>query len=493
MKARHGFPDNFLWGGATAANQVEGGTNEGGKGLSVADCYSFDSSLPKAHWSDQWKQMTHAQVAEAQNPASKLYFPKRVGNEFYSHYKEDIALFAEMGFKCYRMSIAWTRIFPRGDELTPNEEGLAFYDKVFDELHKYGIEPIVTISHYEMPLCLAVEYGGWPNRKLIDFYVRYADCLFERYKGKVKYWMTFNEINSIMRHPFTCTGVIEEGNTHLMQDEFQSAHHQFVASALATKLCHEKIPGAQMGCMISYQMPIPYSCDPDDVQRCVELQRQTLFFSDVQARGYYPAYAARWFEEMGVEVQMEPGDEAILRENTVDYVSFSYYMSTAASAHPERYATVQGNLLTNGVKNPYLECSQWDWQIDPKSLRTALNQLYDRYQKPLLIAENGLGARDVIEADGTIRDSYRIDYLRSHIEQMKEAIRDGVDLFGFTPWGCIDLVSASTSQMSKRYGFIYVDLDDEGHGTFERKRKRSFDWYKQVIATNGENLADIKG
>jgi 6-phospho-beta-glucosidase len=490
MQARHTFPEGFLWGGATAANQVEGGTHEGGKGLSVADCYSFDASLPKERWSEQWKQMTHAQVAEAQNPASKLYFPKRVGNEFYSHYKEDIALFAEMGFKCYRMSIAWTRIFPRGDELTPNEAGLAFYDNVFDELRKYGIEPIVTISHYEMPLCLAVEYGGWANRKLIDFYVRYADCLFERYKGKVKYWMTFNEINSIMRHPFTCTGVIEEGNTHLMQDEFQSAHHQFVASALATKLCHEKIPGAQMGCMISYQMPIPYSCDPDDVQRCVELQRQTLFFSDVQARGYYPAYAARWFEEMGVDVKMEPGDEAILRENTVDYVSFSYYMSTAASAHPERYATVQGNLLTNGVKNPYLECSQWDWQIDPKSLRTALNQLYDRYQKPLLIAENGLGARDVIEADGTIRDSYRIDYLRSHIEQMKEAICDGVDLFGFTPWGCIDLVSASTSQMSKRYGFIYVDLDDEGHGTFERKRKLSFDWYKQVIASNGENLAD---
>ena len=488
MQARHTFPEGFLWGGATAANQVEGGFNEGGKGLSVADCYSFDSSLPKSRWSEQWHMMTHAQVKAAMDPDSKLYFPKRIGNEFYSHYKEDIKLYAEMGFKCYRMSIAWTRIFPKGDETEPNEAGLRFYDAVFDELLKYGIEPIVTISHYEMPLYLATEYGGWPNRKLVSFFERYARCLFERYKGKVKYWMTFNEINSIVRHPFTSIGVIEEGNDHLLQDEFQSAHHQFVASALATKACHEIIPDAQMGCMISYQMPIPYSCDPDDIQRCVELQRQTLFFSDVQVRGYYPSYAARWFEEMGVKITMEPEDEAILRANPVDYVSFSYYMSTAASAHPERYDKVQGNLLTNGVKNPYLEISDWGWQIDPKDLRVELNQLYDRYQKPLLIAENGLGAVDRIEEDGTIDDTYRIDYLRSHIEQMKEAIKDGVDLFGFTAWGCIDLVSASTSQMSKRYGFIYVDLDDDGNGTLERRKKRSFDWYRKVIETNGEDL-----
>ena len=491
MKARQTFPEGFLWGGATAANQVEGGTSQGGKGLSVADCYSFDSSLPKEHWSDQWKQMTHQQVSKAQDPSSGLYYPKRVGNEFYSHYREDIALFAEMGFKCYLMSIAWSRIFPQGDELEPNEAGLAFYDAVFDELLKYGIQPIVTISHYEMPLHLALAYGGWTNRKLIDFFVRYATCLFQRYKEKVTYWMTFNEINSILRHPFTSIGVIEEGNDHLTQDEFQAAHHQFVASALATKACHAIIPGAKMGCMISYQLPVPYSCDPDDIQRCVELQRQTLFFSDVQARGYYPSYTWRWFEEMGVDVKMEPEDQVILRENTVDYVSFSYYMSTAASAHPERYTTVQGNLLTNGVKNPYLACSEWGWQIDPKGLRIALNQLYDRYQKPLLIAENGLGAVDHIEANGSINDSYRIEYLRSHIQQMKEAIRDGVDLFGFTCWGCIDLVSASTSQMSKRYGLIYVDLDDDGHGTFKRIKKRSFDWYKQVISSNGERMEDL--
>lgn len=490
MKELHtGFPEGFLWGGATAANQIEGGWDQGGKGLSVADCYSFDSSLPKEHWSDQWHMMTHAQVKEAMDPSSGLFFPKRMGVDFYHHFKEDIALFAEMGFKCYRMSIAWTRIFPTGEETEPNEEGLKFYDEVFDELLKYNIEPVVTISHYEMPLHLAVNYNGWTDRRLIEMFVRYAKVLFERYKGKVKYWMTFNEINSIVRHPFTSIGVIEEGNDHLVQDEFQSAHHQFVASAMATKLCHEIIPDAKVGCMISYQLPIPYSCDPEDIQKCVALQRQTLFFSDVQVRGYYPSYTARWFDSMGVSIQMEEGDEAVMRENPVDYVAFSYYMSTAASAHPERYDVVQGNLLTNGVKNPYLATSEWGWQIDPVNLRTTLNQLYDRYQKPLFIAENGLGAVDVIEEDGSINDTYRIDYLRDHIEQMKEAVIDGVDLMGYTEWGCIDLVSASTSQVSKRYGFIYVDVDDNGNGTYERKKKKSFDWYKKVIGSNGSDLS----
>lgn len=488
MQTQKTFPEGFLWGGATAANQVEGGFNKGGKGLSVADCFSFDSSLPKSSWSDQWRMMTHAQVKAAMDPNSNLYFPKRVGNDFYSHYKEDIKLFAEMGLKCYRMSIAWTRIFPKGDEEKPNEAGLQFYDDVFDELLKYGIEPLVTISHYEMPLYLSTEYGGWPNRKLVGFYERYARTLFERYKDKVKYWITFNEMNSLIRHPFTSLGVIEEGNDHLLQDEFQGAHHQFVAGALATKACHEIIPDAKMGSMISYQLPIPYSCDPDDIWRALELQRETLFFSDVQLRGGYPSYTARWFEEMGVNVVMESGDEKLLQENTADYLAFSYYMSTAASAHPELYDRVQGNLLTNGVKNPYLPLTEWGWQVDPKDLRYALNQLYDRYQKPMIIAENGLGALDRIEEDGSINDPYRIDYLRSHIEQMKEAIRDGVDLFGYLTWGPIDIVSASTSQMTKRYGFIYVDLDDDGNGTLERKKKKSFDWYRKVIKTNGEDL-----
>ena len=485
---RDTFPEGFLWGGATAANQVEGGWNEGGKGLSVADCYSFDPTLPKEHWSDQWKRMTVAQVKEAMDPASTKFFPKRHGADFYHHWKEDIELFAEMGFKAYRMSVAWSRIFPRGDEETPNGEGLKFYDQVFDALKEHNIEPIVTISHYELPLVLSVEYGGWVNRKLIDFYVRYANVLFDRYGDRVKYWMTFNEINSNLRHPFTSIGVIEETCEDPEQAVFQASHHQFVASAMVTRDCHAKYPDAKVGCMISYQMATPYSCDPDDIQMCQEEQRKTLFFSDVQANGRYPDYAARMFKERGIEIKMEEGDEEIIAAHPVDYVSFSYYMTMCATAHPECYETTGGNLFHNAAKNPYLKSSDWGWQIDPKDLRVCLNQLNDLYHKPIIIAENGLGALDVIAEEGKIHDDYRIDYLRQHIEQMKEAIKDGVDLIGYTMWGCIDLVSASTSQMSKRYGFIYVDADDMGNGTYARKKKDSFDWYANVIRTNGEEL-----
>lgn len=482
------FPKNFMWGGATAANQVEGAFDVEGKGLSVSDVYTFDSTKPKETWTDQWLMMTHEQVEKAQDPDSKEYYPKRHGTDFYYHYKEDIKLFSEMGFKCYRMSIAWTRIFPNGHETEPNEAGLAFYDKVFDELIKYGIEPIVSLSHYEMPLHLVTHYEGWTDRKVIDFFIRFATTVFNRYKEKVKYWMTFNEINCVKHHPYVSIGIIEENHPNLEQAKYQGAHHQFVASALATKLCHEIIPGSQVGCMISYQLLVPYSCNPDDVQKTVEDQRTSLFFSDVQARGYYPAYTKRLFEEKGVKLNVETGDEEILKMYPVDYVSFSYYMSSAISAHPENLEGAVGNLITGGIKNPYLESSEWGWQIDPKGLRIALNQLYDRYQKPLFIAENGLGAIDTLEDDGTINDDYRIDYLRKHIIQMKEAIKDGVELFGYTSWGCIDIVSASTSQVSKRYGFIYVDQDDDGNGTKKRFKKKSFNWYKNVIKSNGEIL-----
>jgi len=483
------FPKGFLWGGATAANQIEGGSDKGGKGMSVSDVFSFDDSIPKSEWTKQWLNMTRSHVDEAENPDSKAYYPKRNGIDFYDHYKEDIKLFAEMGFKCYRMSIAWTRIFPHGDEQEPNESGLEFYDKVFDELLKYNIEPIVSLSHYEMPLYLVDHYGGWRNRKLVGFFVHYAETVFKRYKNKVKYWMSFNEINSLLLHQYVSAGILEENKDNLEQDRYQSAHHQFLASALATKAVHEIIPGSKMGCMISYQLLLPYSCDPEDVQLTVEKQRNALFFTDVQARGYYPAYTKRLFKEKNVKLDVKQGDEEILKSYPVDYVSFSYYMSSAVSAHPERLDKADGNLITGGIKNPYLESSDWGWQIDPKGLRIALNQLYDRYQKPLFIAENGLGAIDKVSADGQVNDDYRIDYLRQHIEQMKEAIDDGVDLFGYTTWGPIDIVSASTSQMSKRYGFIYVDQDDNGNGTKTRSKKKSFNWYKKVIASNGDNLA----
>lgn len=482
------FPQNFLWGGATAANQLEGGWNKGGKGLSVSDVYTFDSSRPKSEWLNQWVEMTHSQVQEALDPNSKKYYPKRVGNDFYNHYKEDIAMFGEMGFKCYRMSIAWTRIFPRGDEENPNEEGLKFYDNIFDECLKYGIEPMVSLSHYEMPLTLALEYGGWYNRKCVDFYVKFVETCFKRYKDKVKYWLTFNEINCIKHHLFVSAGIIEEGLENIEQKRWQSAHHQFVASAIATKRCHEIIPDSKVGCMVSYQLLVPYSCNPDDIQLTVDEQRMSLFFTDVQARGYYPAYTARFFEKKGVKLRIEDGDEEVMKENPVDFISFSYYMSSAVSVNANQLKGAVGNMLGKTVENPYLEASDWGWQIDPKGLRIALNQLYDRYQKPLFIAENGLGAYDKIEEDGTIQDDYRIEYLRKHIEQMKEAIKDGVELFGYTSWGCIDMISASTSQISKRYGYIYVDQDDDGNGTRKRIKKKSFDWYKNVIRTNGEEL-----
>ncbi|MBS4762102.1 family 1 glycosylhydrolase [Carnobacteriaceae bacterium zg-ZUI252] len=432
--------------------------------------------------------MTHEQVANAQNLNSTEYYPKRYGVDFYHHYKEDIALFAEMGFKVYRMSLAWTRIFPNGDELEPNEAGLAFYDKVFDELLKYGIEPLVSLSHYEMPLHLVTQYGGWVNRQVVDFYVRFATTVFKRYKNKVKYWVPFNEINCVKHHPYVSVGVVEENHPHIEQAKYQGAHHQFLSSALAIKQLRTIIPQAKVGTMISYQLLVPYSCDPDDIQKTVEKQRESLFFSDVQARGYYPAYTARMMAEKNVELIIENGDLEVMRENPVDFISFSYYMSSAVSAHPERLEGAVGNLITGGVKNPYLESSDWGWQIDAKGLRTALNQLYDRYQKPLFIAENGLGAVDVLE-NGTVNDDYRINYLRKHIEQVLEAIKDGVDVFGYTSWGCIDIVSASTSQMSKRYGYIYVNRDDDGNGDFKRYKKKSFDWYKKVIATNGQDLS----
>ena len=485
------FPKDFLWGGSTAANQVEGGGFEDGKGLSVSDVYTFDPTIPKNHWTDQWHMMTHAQVAEAQNPDSNKWYPKRKAVDFYHRYKEDIALFAEMGFKTYRMSIAWTRIFPNGDEAEPNESGLAFYDRVFDELRRHNIEPLVSLSHYEMPLHLVTEYGGWPNRQLIDFYMHFAETVFKRYKDKVKYWIPFNEINCVKHHPYVSVGIIEENHPNLEQAKYQGAHHQFVASARATKLAHELMPDAKVGAMISYQLLVPYSCDPADVQKTMEDQRTSLFFTDVLARGAYPAYAARMFEEKGVKLDIGAGDLEVIRDNTVDFISFSYYMSSAVSAHPENLEGAEGNLITGGIKNPYLPTSDWGWQIDPQGLRTALNQLYDRYQKPLFIAENGLGMDDKV-VDGKIHDDYRIDYLDKHLSQINEALHDGVEVFGYTAWGCIDIISASTNQISKRYGFIYVDVDDMGEGTYNRLKKDSFDWYKQVITTNGDSLTNLK-
>lgn len=478
------FPENFLWGGATAANQLEGAFNVDGKGLSTADMVAY---VPKEERKGHTTlDVTREEIENILAGKTNKIFPKRHGIDFYHRYKEDIALFAEMGFKVFRLSIAWSRIFPQGDETEPNEAGLEFYDKVFDELLKHNIQPLVTLSHFEMPLNLVLKYGGWKNRKVIDFFVRYAKTVFERYKDKVKYWLTFNEINMAQMSPYTGAGLLKDQEEHLEQAVFQALHHQFVASSLAVKACHEIIPDAKIGCMLARIEIYPETCNPEDVLLALKGDQMNLFHTDVQVRGEYPRYMKRYFAEKDIHIEMEPGDEAILKQYTVDFLSFSYYMTVVASSKPDK-EKVSGN-LAGGVKNPYLESSEWGWQIDPVGLRITLNKLYDRYQVPLFIVENGLGAYDKVEEDGSIHDDYRIDYLRRHIEQMKEAIGDGVELMGYTTWGPIDLISASTSEMSKRYGFIYVDQDDYGNGTLKRLKKDSFYWYKKVIATNGEDL-----
>ncbi|MER2058628.1 MAG: 6-phospho-beta-glucosidase [Niallia sp.] len=482
---KSGFPEGFLWGGATAANQLEGAYNEGGKGLSIFDMVTF---VPKEERGNDIEMDVKSKVELETLLAGKGgdNFPKRRGIDFYHRYKEDIALFAEMGFKTFRMSISWPRIFPNGDDLEPNEEGLAFYDKVFDELAKYEIEPLVTLSHYEIPLNLVQKYNGWVDRQLVDFFVHYAETVFNRYKDKVKYWLTFNEINISTLSPYIGSGILIDEVENKEQAIYQALHHQFVASSRAVKACHEIIPDAQIGCMLARMEVYPETCNPDDVLAALEEDQKNLFFTDVQVRGYYPSFMLSYFEENDIQIDMLPGDEELLLQHTVDFLSFSYYMSMVASGAPDKLKE-KGNFFS-GVKNPYLESSDWGWQIDPKGLRITLKKMYDRYQVPLFIVENGLGAYDKVEDDGSINDDYRIAYMKAHIEQMKEAIKDGVDLIGYTSWGCIDLISASTSEMSKRYGFIYVDQDDYGNGTLKRSKKKSFDWYKQVIATNGQEL-----
>ncbi|MDY4251607.1 MULTISPECIES: 6-phospho-beta-glucosidase [unclassified Clostridium] len=472
------FPENFLWGGALAANQCEGGYKEGGRGLTTVDLCPAGENRRK---------VMEGKI-DVLRPLENEYYPSHEAIDFYHRYKEDIALFAEMGFKCLRISIAWSRIFPNGDEKTPNEEGLKFYDSMFDEMLKYGMQPVVTICHFDTPIGIIEKYGGWKNRKFIDFYLNYCEAIFNRYKDKVKYWMTFNEINMILHLPFMGAGVrFKEGDNEI-QVKYQSAHHELIASALATKMAHEIIPGSMVGCMLAAGEFYPYSCNPQDVLLAKEKDRENLFFIDVQSRGEYPGYAKRFLREKGIEIKFEEKDEEILKNNTVDFIGFSYYSSRCASSDPEVLKGQTAGNVFKTVRNPNLKVSEWGWQIDPLGLRITCNSLYDRYQKPLFIVENGLGAVDKVEEDGSINDDYRIEYLREHIKAMKEAIKDGVDLIGYTPWGCIDIVSASTGEMKKRYGFIYVDKDNEGNGTLNRSKKKSFYWYKNVISSNGEEL-----
>ena len=473
--SKSGLAADFLWGGAVAAHQLEGGWQAGGKGLSIADVMTAGANKVPRKITDG--------VQAGEN------YPNHSAIDFYHHYKEDIKLFAEMGFNCFRTSIAWTRIFPNGDEAEPNEAGLKFYDDVFAECHKYGIEPVITLSHFEMPYHLVSEYGGWRDRRVIDFFVHFAEVCFKRYRNSVKYWMTFNEINNQMDYMndflvATDSGLVFRNNEDAATREalmYQASHYEVVASALAVKMGHQINPDFKIGSMINFTPLYPASAKPADILVAEKMMQRRYWWSDVQAWGRYPVGMEAYFKQHGLRPDITAEDRIVLQEGTVDYIGFSYYNSMTIAADGASFKI---------VANPNLETSEWDWPIDPLGLRYARNWLQDRYHLPMMIVENGLGARDKVEADGSIHDPYRIDYLRAHIEQMIKAVNeDGVELWGYTPWGCIDLVSAGTGQMSKRYGFIYVDKDDEGNGTLARSRKDSFYWYQKVIQTNGADLA----
>ena len=474
MKSMH---KDFLWGGAVAAHQVEGGWQEGRKGANVSDMMTAGS---------------HGHPRLITDTIDERYFyPNHEAIDFYHRYKEDIALFKEMGFKCFRTSISWARIFPQGDEEMPNEEGLKFYDDLFDELLKNGIQPVITLSHFEMPYGLVKKYGGWRNRQMIEFFVRFASACFQRYHKKVKYWMTFNEINNQANYKsdgavFTNSGIRFQEGENRERLMYQAAHYELVASAKAVRIAHEIDSQLQVGCMMAMTPIYPYSCQPDDMLKSIGANHKRFWFADVHARGYYPPYMLKFFERKEFHLDMTEDDLEALRHGCVDYIGLSYYMSFVVKGDGNE--TLDYDEENDLCDNPYIEKSKWGWPIDPQGLRYTLNWLYDHYRLPLFIVENGFGAIDVIE-EGKVHDQYRIDYLKNHIVEMKKAIDiDGVDVIGYTVWGCIDCVSFSTGEMKKRYGFIYVDRDNEGNGTMQRLRKDSFYWYQQVIESQGEKL-----
>jgi len=475
---KYRFPEGFLWGGAIAAHQAEGGYLEKGKGLTTVDLMPMGAK----RWDILLGNLSSFKPEEGE------FYPSHEAIDFYHRYKEDISLFAEMGFKALRLSISWARIFPNGDDEQPNEAGLQFYDDIFDELLKHDIQPVVTMAHFDIPLHLVEKYGSWRNRKLIELFETYSITLFNRYKDKVKYWMTFNEINMLLHMPFVGAGLVFQEGDNKVQIQYQAAHHQLVASALAVKACHEIIPDARIGCMLAGGATYPYTCHPDDIQKAMDKDRESFFLIDVQSRGEYPGFVKRFLKENNLTIEMEARDEELLKSHTVDYIGFSYYGSRAASNDPEVLKQITSGNVFASVENPYLENSEWGWPIDAKGFRITCNQLYDRYQKPLFVVENGLGAIDVVTSQEKIHDDYRIDYLRKHLTEMGEAIQDGVEILGYTSWGPIDIISNTTGEMKKRYGYIYVDKDNAGNGTLKRIKKKSFDWYKNVITTNGEVL-----
>ncbi len=487
------FPKNFLWGGAVAANQCEGAYLADGKELNVTDVSVGLMNDPDLKWNPdngRW---------EPDLKPEKVYLSHE-GIDFFHRYKEDLALMGGMSFKAFRTSISWGRIFPNGDEEEPNEAGLLFYDRLFDEMLKNGMEPVITLSHYETPLHLVTEYGGWMDERLIGFWLRYVETVFKRYKDKVKYWLTFNEINNILRPGigFAAGGIlnIHPGDTSRPNADlteqmiYQACHYIFVANAKTVKLCHEIIPTAKIGCMLSLSglATYPYSCNPDDVMGVLEHQRKQYFFTDLMCRGHYPGYIKRIWQERGIEIKMKDGDLDIIRDYTVDYIGFSYYRSAVLKSGKAMKQDTGGSV---GIDNPYLSGTSpepWKWPIDPKGLRYICNLLTDRYNMPLFIVENGIGLDEMPDDNGKIHDDFRVSYTRDHLLQVEESIKDGCNIMGYLYWGPIDIVSAGTGEMRKRYGFVYVDRFNDGTGTLQRLKKDSYDWYRHVIETNGESL-----
>ncbi len=466
-----GFPKNFLWGGATSANQIEGAYLEDGKGLTTADMMVLSKHGQK-------REITKIIQEEK-------YYPTHEAVDFYHRYEEDIALYAEMGFKVYRMSVAWSRIFPNGDDQEVNQAGLDFYDKVINLCLSYNIEPLVTLQHFDTPMGLQ-KYGFWENRKVVDFYVRFCTVLLKHFKGRVKYWLTFNEINNMSTMPWNAGGISLDASEEV---KMKAAYHQLLASAKVVKLAHQISDENKVGMMYNGHFSYPNSPHPDDILGNENFQQQMLFYAEVQARGKYPNYKLKELARNNIVLPIQKGDLEELREGKVDFISFSYYLTHVCGAKTK--GIIKGlNGLETGYKNRFLKQSDWGWSIDPQGLRFALNQLFNRFQIPLMIVENGLGAEDQL-VDGKIIDDYRIEYLNNHLVEVKKAIEiDGVPVMGYTAWGPIDLIAASTGEMRKRYGFVYVDLDDNGNGTKQRIRKKSFYWYQKVIETNGENLVE---
>lgn len=477
-----GFPKDFLWGGAVAACQIEGAYDVDGRGLSTSDIHRYDKEMDRAHIEKEGGG-TLAQIKAAMND-EEGYYPKRYGIDFYHTYKSDLALLKEMGFKAFRTSISWSRIFPKGDEEEPNEKGLQFYDALIDEIIKDGMEPVITMSHYDIPLYLVTEYGGFANRKVAEFFVRYAKVLLKRFKGKVKYWIVCNQVNLVPTVQFGSLGIYDDQTTPDKMEElmYQSVHNQFVACAKIKKLASSIDPNAVLGTMIADGTLYPATCKPEDIVMTMQKNRMQYFFTDVQLRGEYPAYALHYFKEKGIHLDITPEEEQLLKDNTLEFLAISYYYTRICDSTKNSMKPFEGE------QNPYLKPTPWEWRADSLGLYNTLSQLSDRYQIPIMIAENGLGAIDTVEEDGSIHDAYRIEYLREHILQMKRAILDGADVFAYLSWGPIDIVSSSSAEMSKRYGYIYVDPDDYGQGSGKRIKKDSFYWYKDVISSNGEKL-----